>query len=232
MFGGSFKEAVKRDPLVRLFRKLTAPPEPAQWNYKKARKYLDYQSKDFNYPLAIAHFKEAIRLVPAHPLYHCGLGEALLSAPSMAVFRGAKPDFSLGRAVELAIPELQKAIRLAPEFAWPYYLLAVAHEYQNQLDKARQICRQALSVDVPNEAKATFEAYLKALDEYPSRIRDPEKVRQMEEECLARLKKAIALRDAGKYKEAEKELQEAGKASPGGAWLYGTLCRLGSASSR
>lgn len=231
MFGGSFKEAVRRDPLVRLFRKLMAPPEPAQWNYKKARKYLDYQSKDFNYSLAIAHFKEAIRLVPAHPLYHCSLGEALLSAPSMVVFRGAKPDFSLGRAVELAIPELQKAIRLASDFAWPYYLLAVAYEYQGQLDKSRQICQQALAADIPKEARATFEAYLKALDEYVNRIRDSEKIRQMQEECLVRLKKVLALRDAGKYKEAEKELQEASKSSPGGAWLYQTLCKLGVASS-
>jgi predicted Zn-dependent protease len=230
MFGGSFKEAVRRDPLVRLFRKLTSPPEPAQWNYKRARKYLDYRSKDFNYSLAIAHFKEAVRLVPNHPLYHCSLGEALLAAPSMAVFRGIRPDFSLRRAVELAIPELQKAIRLAPEFAWPYYLLAVAHEYQGQLDKAREVCRQALTTDMPGEAKTTFEAYLKALDEYPDRMQDTEKARQMQEECLTRLKKVMSLRDAGKYREAEKELQEVSKLSPGGAWLFDTLCRLGTSS--
>ncbi|MCX8125703.1 MAG: tetratricopeptide repeat protein [Dehalococcoidia bacterium] len=228
MFGGSFKEAVKRDPLVRLFRKLTAPPEPAQWNYNKARKYLDYQSRDFNYSLAIAHFKEAIRLSPEHPLYHCSLGEALLSAPSMAVIRGIRTEFSLKRAVELAIPELQKAIRLAPEFAWPYYLLAVAYEYQGQIDKARQICRQAASVNMPEEARTVFEAYLKALDEYHNRVRDSEKVRQAEEECLRRLKRVMELRDAGKYKEAAKEFQEVAKISPRAAWLYDTLCRLGS----
>lgn len=228
MFGGSFKEAVRRDPLVRLFRRLTAPPEPAEWNYKRARKYLDYKSKDFNYSLALGHFKEAIRLVPDHPLYHCSLGEALLSAPTMVVVRGARPDFSLNRAVELAIPELLKAIRLAPDFAWPYYLLAVAYEYQGQLDKARQTCRQALSTGIQKEAKAAFEAYLKALDEYAVRVREPENMRQMEEACLAGLRKTMALRDAGKYSEAEKEFQAAAKFSPGGAWLYAMLCRLAS----
>jgi tetratricopeptide (TPR) repeat protein len=229
MFGGSFKEAVRRDPLVRLFRKLTAPPEPANWNYKRGRKFLDHQGKDFNYSLAVAHFKEAVRIVPQHPLYHCTLGEALLSAPSMAVFRGARPDFSLSRAVELAVPELQKAIRLAPDFAWPYYLLAVAYEYQGLLEKSRQVCKQALAANLPKEAAGTFDTYLKALDDYQARGTEPDKVQKMEEECLAKLDEVIKLRNSGKYKEAEKALETASKVSPGGAWLYQTLCRLGTA---
>jgi len=89
------------------------------------------------------------------------------------------------------------------------------------------VCQQALAADIPKEAKVTFEAYLKAIDEYLRSVRDPEKVNQVREECLSRLKKVLALRDAGKYKEAEKELQEASKLSPGGEWLYRTLCNLG-----
>jgi hypothetical protein len=51
----------------------------------------------------------------------------------------------------------------------------------------------------------------------------------MEEECLAKLDEVIKLRNSGKYKEAEKALEAASKVAPGGAWLYQTLCRLGTA---
>ena len=95
------------------------------------------------------------------------------------------------------------------------------------MDKAKQVCRQGLAQAFPADVKNLFETYLKALEPPPIYEREPEKARQLEEECLGHLGKAMALRDAGKYKEAEKELEAASKTSPGGAWLYATLCRLG-----
>jgi tetratricopeptide (TPR) repeat protein len=232
MFGSSFKEAVKRDPLVRLFRKLTSPPDPADWNYKQGKKFLNYRSKKFNYSLAIVHLKEAVRLVPENALFHASLGEALLAAPSMAVFRWAKADFSLRLAAELAQPELNKAMRLAPAFAWPYYLMAVSYEYLGQMDKARQFCRQAVGVtSFPENIRTTFEAFGKALDNAVVLAQDVAAFRQREEECMAHLTRVLALRDKGKYREAEKELEKASKVSPGGAWLYGKLCELGTSPS-
>lgn len=229
MFSGSFKEAVKRDPLVRLFRRLTKAPDPAEWNFKQGRKYLDYRDKKFNYSLAVAHLKEAVKLIPDSPLFHANLGEALLSAPSMAVFRGAKPDFGLCRAAELALPELQKAMRLAPDFPWPYYLLAVCHEYLGQPRKSMAVVRQALERDLPKEAKDMFAKYLEALEAFAVNPPDEQKTRRLEEECLKHVREALRLRDAGKYKQAQQALEEAGKVSPGATWLYNTLCRLGEA---
>jgi tetratricopeptide (TPR) repeat protein len=229
MFSGSLKEAVKRDPLVRLFQRLTKAPDPAEWNFKQGRKYLDFRNKKFNYSLGVAHLKEALKLIPHSPLFHANLGEALLSAPSMAVFRGAKADFALCRAAELALPELQKAIRLAPDFAWPFYLLAVCHEYLGQPQKSVAVVRQALGQNMPKDAAGMFAQYLEALEAAAARPADKEKLRQLEEECLKHVREALRLRDSGKYKQAQHELEQAGKVSPGAVWLYGTLCKLGEA---
>jgi hypothetical protein len=52
-----------------------------------------------------------------------------------------------------------------------------------------------------------------------------------ERACLEHLKQAMAYRDAGKFRKAEKEVQAASLVSPGAKWMYDTLCRLGAESA-
>lgn len=228
MFGsGGLKDMFKRDPVISMVRGWFSAPDPLVWNYKQARKYGDHYRAHFDYEKAVSHYKEAIRLNPQNPLLFWSLGEMLLAAPAYAVMRGVKTGFPLSRAAELAVPQLQAAIRLKPSVAWPYSLCAVAFEYQGHKDKAREVINEALAREFPEDVKEGLRAYLKLLNA-PSL--DGVEVSARERACLERLKQAMAYRDVGQYKKAEKELQAASGVSPGAKWMYDALCRLGTES--
>jgi tetratricopeptide (TPR) repeat protein len=221
---GGIKEMLKRDPVITMIKGWFSAPDPLVWNYKQARKYSDHYRANFDFEKAVAHYKEAIKLNPQNPLLFWSLGELLLAAPAYSVIRGVRSGFPLRRAAELAVPQLQAAIRLKPSVAWPYSLLAVAYEYQGQKEKAREAVNEALAREFPEDVKEGLRGYLKLLN---SPSLDGVEVSARERACLERLRQAMVYRDAGNYKKAEKEVQAASQVSPGSKWMYDTLCQLG-----
>ena len=92
------------------------------------------------------YFKKAAELDPDLPEVHLGLGIFYLKAPAIA---GGNPD----RAVE----ELEKAIKIAPDFATPYARLAQAYQKKGDLEKYKFYLNKARGLDPENEALKEIE---------------------------------------------------------------------------
>jgi len=233
-FHDYIKQELARDPLLRLGKRFFTPrtmsPEnEAEWHYKQATRYINYRSRKFDLKLAVSYLKKAIRLRPQNANYHCMLGQAFLLAPSFAVIHRADIGFSLSQAAELAIKEFEKAIRYDSNHGWAYYCMALSYDYMGQKERAKQKCRTALNLSLPQDTRSLVETYLKLL-EAPGL--EDKNVTNLEQESLSHLKQAVTYQRGGKQRFAVKEFERGCELAPDSAWLYRTLCQLGSASLR
>ena len=231
-FKDYIKQELAKDPVVRLGRRLFVPrtmslKDESTWYYREARRYLNYASRKFNLSLAVNHLKEAIRLAPQNADYHSTLGQALLLAPSFAVIQGTDAGLSLSRCAELAIGELEKAVRSDPNHIPAHYYMALGYDYMGQKEKAKERCRIALKLSPSGDTRTLIERYLKVLE---GPALEDKTIANLEQESLSHLEQAVAYRREGKQRLAIKEFEKGCGLSPNSAWLYRTLCRLGSAS--
>jgi len=92
-----------------------------------------------------------------HPLAVAFLLSALVTAPAYADARGdARKQVEFGIAVAQkglwreAIYRWQRATELDPTFAQAFNNLAIAHEHEGELDKARAAYQKALQIEPAN----------------------------------------------------------------------------------
>jgi tetratricopeptide (TPR) repeat protein len=204
---------------MQFFRR-SHPPDEAEQHYREALRYRDRKKRDFDLKLAIQHFKDAIRLEPNNPAYHCGLGRAYVATPLLAITRGVNAGFKLSKSAELAISELKEAIRLKPNYSEAFMILGEAYMYLGDKEKALQAFQTV--VELPGS---------KALHSYAEReslqVEEGINTAPQPEEAKRHLEQAVAYRNQKKYRQAEKELDKALHVAPDWHWLYDNLCKMG-----
>ena len=196
------------------------PIDEAEKYYKQALRHRDRHRKEFNLELAIQHFKQAIRLNPNNPVYHCHLGRAYAGVPLLAVTRGVNSSFRLDKSAELAITELKEAIRLKPDYSEAFLILGEAYMYLGEKEKARQAFKVVLELPGSKMLRSYAERESQQLEGGISSQPQPEESRR-------HIEQAVKYRNQGKYRQAEKELDKALKLAPDWHWLYQDLCKLG-----
>lgn len=231
-FKNYIKQEFAKDPLFRLGKRFfgpraMSPKNEGEWYYKQAIRCINYKSRKFDISLAVNYLKKAIRLTPWNADYHCTLGQALLLAPSFATIHRVDLNFSLSRSAELAIKEFEKAIRCNSNHSWAYYCMALAYDYMGQKERAKENCRTALNLSPPQDVKNLTENYLKLLEAPPL---DNKTISELKEKSLSQLTQAVIHRREGKQHLAVKEFEQGCQLAPDSAWLYRTLCQMGSAS--
>lgn len=233
-FKDYIKQELERDPIIRLGKRFLTPRaitprNEADWYYREARRNIRYGSKNFDLGLAINYLKEAIRMMPQNVDYHCTLGQVLLLAPSYAVIHGSDAGLSLSRSAELAIGELEKAVRIDPNNVPAYYYMALAYDYMGQKEKAKEQCKIALKLSPSGGTKNLIERYLKILEGPPP---DDGTMANLKQESLGHLKQAVAYQTEGKQRLAIKEFEKGCGLAPDLAWLHRTLCQISSTSKK
>ena len=196
------------------------PPDEAEKHYREALRYRDRKNKEFDFNLAIQHFKEAIRLEPNNPAYHCGLGRAYVGAPLLSATRSVNARFRLSESAELAIAELKEAIRLKPNYFEAYMLLGEAYMYLGEKEKALQAFQTV--IELPGSKALHSYAERESLQVEEGINSDPQP-----EEATRHLEQAVVYRNQRKHRRAEKELDKALSLAPDWPWMYHTLCKLG-----
>jgi tetratricopeptide (TPR) repeat protein len=197
-----------------------APLDEAEQNYREAMRYRNRKKKEFNFDLAVYHFEEAIRLQPYNPIYHCRLGGLYVGAPLLAITRGLDWSGRLSEILPLAIAELEEAIRLKPDYPEAHLVLGEAYMYLGQKAKAIKSFRAVLDLTKDGVLRDHAEREMLHVEQGISSESQPDKARE-------HIERAIAHRDRGKHRQAEKELDCALKLAPDWVWVYRTACELG-----
>lgn len=143
-----------------------------------------------------------------------------MAAPLLAVTRGVNAGFRLSESVELAIAELKEALRLKPNYAEAFLVLGEAYMYLGEKEKALQAFEAVLDLDCSRRLRVHAEIESDQVEEGISKEPQPEEARE-------HLEQAVAYRDQGKYRLAERQLDKAIKLAPDWAWLYQNLCEVG-----
>ncbi len=204
---------------MQFFKK--PPMDEAEWNYREAMHYRDRKKKEFDFNLAIYHFKEAIRLQPYNPIYHCRLGGIYVAAPLLAITRGLNWSGRLSEILPLAIAEMEEAIGLKPDYAEAHLILGEVYMYLGEKGKAIKCFKAVLDLARDRALRGHAEREMLHVERGISLEPQSDKARE-------HIERAIAHRDRSKYRQSEKELDCALKLAPDWAWVYRTSCELGS----
>lgn len=196
------------------------PPGEAEKHYQEALRYRDRKRKEFDLRQSIWHFKQAIKLEPNNPVFHCDLGRAYVAAPLLAITRGVNASFRLRDSAELAIAELKEAIRLKPNYPKAYLILGEAYMYLGEKEKALQAFQAVHNLPDSKTLHSYAERESQQVEQGISQ--EPQPV-----EASEHLKQAVLYRDQGKHRQAEKELDKALKLAPDWHWMYDNLCKVG-----
>ena len=207
---------------MQLFRR--PPPDEAESCFRQGLHYRNRRSREFNFELAVGHFKEAIRLNPETGRYRTELAQAYVAAPLLAVTHGIGDGLSLEKCLELAVDELEQALQSDSTQIETYLVLGEAYMYMGKKQKAVDAFQ--LAAEMPTSSfvdgmilKSYARRRLKHLERIVRNHPQPE----IAQECI---EKAISYRNEGNYHLAEKELMRAFKLAPDWAWLYKTICKL------
>jgi len=203
---------------VKFFKR--QPVTEVEMHYREGLRYRNRKKKEFDLKLSIWHFKQAIKYQRDNPAIHCQLGRAYVAAPLLAVTRGVSAGFKLSESVELAIAELKEALRLKPNYAEAFLVLGEAYMYLGEKEKALQAFEAVLDLDCSRRLHVHAEVESDQVEEGISKEPQPEEARE-------HLERAVAYRDQGKYRLAERQLNKAIKLAPDWAWLYQNLCEVG-----
>ena len=195
------------------------PLDDAEQIYRDALRYRDRKRKEFDFNLAIQHFKGAIKLKPYNPIYHCRLGGAYVAAPFLAATRGLNSRDKLSQILPLAIPELKEAIRLKPDYAEAHLVLGEAYMYLGEKGMAIKCFQAVLDLTKDELLRRHASREMTHVEQGIASDPQPDKARRHVEQ-------AVSYRDQGKYRQAEKELERALKLAPDWIWVYRTLCQL------
>lgn len=208
--------------VMQLFRR--SPPDEAEQHFRQGLHYRNRKGKEFNFELAVEHFKEAIRLNPKIGRYHAELGKAYVAAPLLAATHGIGDSLSLEKCLELAVDELNQALQCDSSQIETYLVLGEAYMYMGNKNKATDTLQ--LAINMPSFSfidsillKSYARRRLKNLGQDVNEQSQPD----IAQECL---KQAISHRNEGNYHLADRKLMEAFKLAPDWAWLYKTICRL------
>ena len=196
------------------------PPSEAEQYYRQALRYRDPEKKEFNLRLAIENLQKAIIYEPSNPLFHYELGRAYAGSPLLAITRGANAGFKLSNSAILAIDRLKEALRLKPDYAQAFLVLGEAHMYLGEKEEALKAFQSVLDLSKNRMLRTFAERESLHVEEGISADPKPEQSRDY-------IKQAVAYRDKGKYRQAEKELVRALKLAPDWHWVYRNLCELG-----
>lgn len=207
-------------------------PDEAEKQFRQGLYYRHRRNKEFNFDLAVEHFKEAIRLNPEISKYRTELGKAYVAAPLLAVTRGIGDSLTLNKCLELAVDELTQALQFDSNQAETYLVLGEAYMYLGKKQKAVDAFQAAINTPSFSFSllspisfidgrllKSYAKRRLKHLEQGIGEQPQPDAAQE-------RIKQAIACRDEGNYDLAEKELMQAFKLAPDWAWLYKTICKL------
>ncbi len=208
--------------VTQLFRRL--PPDEAEEHFRQGLHYRNRRGKEFNFDLAVKHFREAIKLNPEIGRYHTELGKAYVAAPLLAVTRGIGDSLGLEKCLELAVDELNQALQYDASHIETHLVLGEAYMYMGKKNKAADTFQ--LAINIPSTSfidsiflKSYAKRRLKHLEQGVNKESQPEV-------ALKCLKQAISHRDEGNYHLAEKKLMQAFKLAPDWSWLYKTICKL------
>jgi len=201
------------------FGRASQPASQAEEYYREALRYRDRKKKEFDFGLAVWNLKQAAKLEPSNPLFHCQLARAHAAMPLLAVTRGVGGGFRLRESAQLAVAEAKEALRLKPDYAEAYLILGEAYMYLGETAKAVQAFDAVLDLSANQKLRLYAEREAQQAEEGLSKAPQPEK-------ALRHLEQAVTYRDRGKCRQAEKELDKALKLAPDWPWLYHSLCRL------
>jgi len=208
---------------MQLFRRV--PPDEAENHFRRGLYYRNRRSKEFDFDLAVEHFKEAIRLNPEIGRYHAELGKAYVAAPLLVVTHGIGNGLSLEKSLDLAVNELNQALQCDLTQIETYLVLGEAYMYMGKKQKAIDAFQLAARMPSISFIDGLFlKSYARRRLKYLEQgmLKQPQP--KIAQECI---EQAISYRNEGKYHLAEKELMQAFKLAPDWAWLYQTICKLG-----
>ncbi len=126
----------------------------------------------------------------------------------------------LSESAKLAIAKLKEAIRLKPNYSEAYMVLGEAYMYLGEKENASQAFQVVLDLPSNNMLRSYAERESLQLEEGISSEPCPEESRR-------HLEQAVAYRNRGKYRQAQKELDKVLKLAPDWTWLYHNLCEVG-----
>jgi tetratricopeptide (TPR) repeat protein len=95
---------------------------------------------------AVDFFDRAIRRKPREPVYRNNLGNTLIKA----------------KEYDLAVEQLEEAVRLKPDYVDAWCNLAVAYSASGELDEARQVLQKVRTIDPKNKRMPLLLAQLEA----------------------------------------------------------------------
>jgi len=209
---------------MHLFRQPSL--DKAEEHFRQGLYYRNRKGREFDFDMAVEHFKEAIKLNPEIGRYHTELGKAYVAAPLLAVTRGIGDSTSLEKCLQLAVDELNQALNCDPSQIDSYLVLGEAYMYMGERQKAVNAFRMATSMPSPSFVDSIFlKSYAKR------RLKNLEQGKQKDSQPAAAqecIEQAISYRDEGNYGLAEKKLMQAFNLAPDWAWLYKAICRLAS----
>jgi serine/threonine protein kinase/tetratricopeptide (TPR) repeat protein len=158
---------------------------------------------------AIAHFERAIELDPNFALAYDGLGACHVNR----VFKG----FGAAEDFERAEAAFEKALALDPNIVEARMLMVFVYLWRGEKQKARAEVARARSA-APNEAVVYFvKATLHRLDgEYDRALRSYDKLVRLDPavHVVANCNRALVRIFQGRFDDAMRELDEAGKSEP------------------
>ena len=195
------------------------PLSEGEKHYRAAVRNRDRKKKEFDFGLALWHFRQAIGLEPDNPIYHCHLAKAYVAAPLLAATRGIGGSLKLRDAPAMAIAEAKEAIRLKPDYAEARLIMGEAYMYLGDKEKALK------SFEVVPEpcdcTQQTLHSEKESQQVEKGISRKPDTVR-----ATKHLRQAIAYVREKNNRAAERELNKAIKLAPDWSWLYHTICEF------
>ncbi len=208
----------------RLFSKSSGGT--AEEYFRRASRYCNRKKREFNFGLAIEHFKEAIKLNPENSKYHGELARAYVAAPLWAVTRGIGDEVSLKQCLHFGIEEALEAIRLHQEYMEAYLVLGEAYMYWGDNQKAVEAFQSILELSAGPFFSGSFltDRFIKSfarreLEHFGRGEGQPDVARE-------HIERAISCRDEKKYRLAHGELAKALRLAPDRSWLYETICEI------
>lgn len=208
--------------VTQLFRRV--PLDEAEEHFREGLNYRNRRRREFNFDLAVEHFKEAIKLNPEIGRYHTELGKAYVAAPLLAVTHGIGDSWSLEKCLKLAVDELNQALEYDASQVEAHLVLGEAYTYMGRKKEATDAFQLAINVPSTSFIDSIFlKSYAKRRLKHLEQGLNKQSDADAAQKCL---KQAISHRDEGNYNLAEKKLMQAFKLAPDWAWLHKIICKL------
>ena len=195
------------------------PLSEGEKHYRAALRCRDRKKREFDFSLALWHFRQAIGLEPNNPLYHCHLAKAYVAAPLLAVSRGVGGSLKLRNAPAMAIAEAKEALRLKPDYAEAYLVMGEAYMYLGEKENALKAFE--VVPELCSSTQLTLHSEKDSQQVEQGISRKPDTVR-----ATKHLEQAIMYVRKKNYRAAERELNRAIKLAPDWSWLYHTVCEF------